>query len=381
MSGREILNSGSLRRACYICHPFGGALASTPIQSMPIDSQSGICTPLGTWHRGGSAADVAEEWRRHPRHRREVRCQRRDRDRVDDGPGLREPRARGLRPQLALGYDAGAGNGPFGFGWTLALPAITRKTDKGLPRYADFEESDVFVLSARRTSSPSCGYDGSRDIDTSSAPGYAVHRYRPRVEGQHARIERWTRVDTGETHWRSISRDDVVTFYGRTPESRVHDPGGPGSRLLLAGPESFDDRGNGIAVPVRGRERVGVDVARASEGQRERGAVRYPKRIRYGNTGRSWPRTASGSCTQAPPSWMRRTSASRSSSTTATAITTSSRRTRARQSPPSTCSRERRWGRCCPGMPRRARGRCDRIPSRRTAPASRRAATAAAAAC
>src|SRR5438552_5920022 len=50
-------------------------------------------------------------------------------------------------PQLSLPYDSGAGNGAFGFGWHLTLPAITRKTDKGLPQYRDSEESDVFILS------------------------------------------------------------------------------------------------------------------------------------------------------------------------------------------------------------------------------------------
>src|SRR5262245_5266550 len=40
-------------------------------------------------------------------------------------------------PNLSLSYDSGSANGPFGFGWSLGLPAITRKTDKGLPRYLD----------------------------------------------------------------------------------------------------------------------------------------------------------------------------------------------------------------------------------------------------
>lgn len=50
-------------------------------------------------------------------------------------------------PQLSLSYDSGAGNGPFGLGRNLKLPNITRKTDKGLPRYNDAEESNVFILS------------------------------------------------------------------------------------------------------------------------------------------------------------------------------------------------------------------------------------------
>src|SRR5689334_13381810 len=62
-------------------------------------------------------------------------------------PIATSPARSGFGPELALHYDSGAGNGPYGFGWTLALPSITRKTDQGLPRYGDVEESDVFILS------------------------------------------------------------------------------------------------------------------------------------------------------------------------------------------------------------------------------------------
>src|SRR4030095_4901699 len=40
-------------------------------------------------------------------------------------------------PQLSVSYDSGAGNGPFGFGWSLSLPQIVRKTETGLPQYRD----------------------------------------------------------------------------------------------------------------------------------------------------------------------------------------------------------------------------------------------------
>src|SRR5262249_55616216 len=52
-------------------------------------------------------------------------------------PIATSPGRSGFGPQLALTYDSGAGNGPFGLGWTLSLPAVARKTDKGLPRYLD----------------------------------------------------------------------------------------------------------------------------------------------------------------------------------------------------------------------------------------------------
>src|SRR6202045_1203676 len=50
-------------------------------------------------------------------------------------PIATSPGRSGFGPQLSISYDSGAGNGPFGFGWNLSLPSITRKTDKGLPRY------------------------------------------------------------------------------------------------------------------------------------------------------------------------------------------------------------------------------------------------------
>src|SRR6266446_4994695 len=62
-------------------------------------------------------------------------------------PIATSPGRSGFGPQLSLSYDSGTGNGPFGFGWSLSISSITRKTDKGLPQYKDAEESDVFLLS------------------------------------------------------------------------------------------------------------------------------------------------------------------------------------------------------------------------------------------
>src|SRR5437868_5637523 len=43
-------------------------------------------------------------------------------------PIFASPGRSGFGPQLSLSYDSGAGNGPFGFGWNLSNPSITRKT-------------------------------------------------------------------------------------------------------------------------------------------------------------------------------------------------------------------------------------------------------------
>lgn len=66
------------------------------------------------------------------------------------------PEARGLGPTLALSYDSGAGNGPFGIGFTMVVPSIVRKTQLGRPRYND---QDTFILSGKGSltrSLPTC---------------------------------------------------------------------------------------------------------------------------------------------------------------------------------------------------------------------------------
>jgi RHS repeat-associated protein len=198
------------------------------------------------------------------------------------------PGRSGFGPQLSLSYDSGAGNGAFGFGWSLSIPSITRKTDKGLPQYQDAEESDVYVLSGAEDLVPVLQPDGTRFKDQTTVPGYVIHRYRPRVEGLFARIERWTEVATGEIQWRSITRDNVTTRYGKDNSSRIFDPADPDpnhptrifSWLIC---ESYDDKGNAIIYDYAAENDDNVDRSQANERNRTRTANRYVKRIRYGN--------------------------------------------------------------------------------------------------
>ena len=50
--------------------------------------------------------------------------------------------ARSYAPALSLTYHSGAGNGPFGLGWSVPLPAVSRRTSHGVPAYT---EHDVIV--------------------------------------------------------------------------------------------------------------------------------------------------------------------------------------------------------------------------------------------
>ena len=200
-------------------------------------------------------------------------------------PILTSPGRSGFGPQLSLSYDSGSGNGPFGFGWSLSLPAITRKTDKGLPEYRDAEESDVFVLSGAEDLVPVLAPDGKRFEDTTTVQDTTIHRYRPRIEGLFARIERWTRSD-GDVHWRSISKDNILTIYGQDAGARIADSTRIFSWLIC---ETRDDKGNAVLYEYKPENGAGVDLSRAHERNRgdlddpRRSTNRYLKRIKYGN--------------------------------------------------------------------------------------------------
>ncbi|MCP3953809.1 MAG: toxin, partial [Desulfobacterales bacterium] len=219
----------------------------------------------------------------------------------------------GFGPQLSLSYDSGSGNGPFGFGWSLTSPSITRKTDKGLPQYLDAEESDVFLLSGAEDLVPVYRQDSDRSwitahpgyqrdpegfwvrdqedrlvIHEEEHDGHSVRRYRPRIEGLFARIERWTEQTTGDVHWRSITRENVTTIYGQDNNSRIFDPADDNpehptrtfSWLICA---SYDDKGNAVVYEYVGEDDAKVDYGRTNERNRTRTANRYLKRIKYGN--------------------------------------------------------------------------------------------------
>lgn len=202
----------------------------------------------------------------------------------------------GFGPQLALSYDSGASNGPFGLGWNLALPCITRKTDKGLPTYDDRAESDVFILSGAEDLVPVLNAAGTaleaRPPRSVAHTPYHIQRYRPRIEGLFAKIERWTnQSDPTEVFWRTISKDNITTWYGRTQESRIFDPDAPAHIFSWLICESYDDKGNVIVYRYKPEDSLGINLgtinlASAHERNRSpksRSAQRYLKRVFYGN--------------------------------------------------------------------------------------------------
>ncbi len=197
----------------------------------------------------------------------------------------------GFGLQLNLSYDSGSGNGPFGFGWGLSLPNITRKTDKGLPQYRDAEESDVFMISGAEDLTPvlvQVSGQWEREVlppRTLNGEDYRVQRYRPRVEGLFVRIERWTNLQTDETHWRSITRDNITTLYGKDDNSRIFSTDGPDSKRVFSWLicQRYDTKGNAMVYQYAAENDEKVDRSEVNERNRSRAANRYLKSVKYGN--------------------------------------------------------------------------------------------------
>jgi hypothetical protein len=194
----------------------------------------------------------------------------------------------GFAPQLALSYDSGGGNSAFGSGWEIGLPNIARKTQKGLPqydglpKYEDALESDVFLLSVTEDLVPVVKPDGTKDEFTKS--GYQVVRYRPRIEGLFARIEKWVNAD-GTTHWRSVTKENITTVYGQSPSARIADPADGRKVFQWLIEKSWDEKGNVIVYQYKKEDGAGLPPLIYEKNRNASNAYSqiYLKRVVYGN--------------------------------------------------------------------------------------------------
>jgi hypothetical protein len=116
--------------------------------------------------------------------------------------------------------------------------------------------------------------------------GETIDRFRPRIEGLFARIERHTITATGAQYWVSVTKDNVTSVYGRNPNARVADPYNSSRVFEWLLEATYDDRGNVVFYDYKIEDMRGV-VAAGHEIHRTTQSVsaqRYIKRISYGNT-------------------------------------------------------------------------------------------------
>ncbi|AEE53362.1 SpvB/TcaC N-terminal domain-containing protein [Haliscomenobacter hydrossis] len=204
------------------------------------------------------------------------------------------PARNGFMPAIALGYNSGAGNGVFGLGWDLGFPSIQRKTDKQLPRYRDDEDSDVFMFSGAEDLVPYLKANGT--IDEFPSGDYFIRRYRPRIEAGFARIEKITHKDRG-VWWKVTTRENVVTFFGKTTAYRIADPLQPTHVFQWLPELSYDDKGNCVLYEFKVEDGAGYgtelyDANRFTPDQKPLFTNRYLKRVHYCPKAPFLPKTA-----------------------------------------------------------------------------------------
>jgi RHS repeat-associated protein len=183
----------------------------------------------------------------------------------------------GFQPQLNLVYSTGNGNGPFGLGWNLSIPGVSRKTSDGVPRYRDYDvelkERDTFILS------------GSEDLVPMSQPSAGVTRYRPHTEGLFAHIDH--HHGKGENFWEVRSKDGLVSYYGSPPAgdpltaspAAIADPAQQGHIFCWKLALTEDPFGNRIEYEY---QRDSFQAGQVEENPHEWDQL-YLKQIRYGD--------------------------------------------------------------------------------------------------
>ncbi|MCP4150696.1 MAG: hypothetical protein GY757_23315, partial [bacterium] len=133
--------------------------------------------------------------------------------------------ARGFEPELSIDYNSGAGNSEWGIGFSLSLPKISRRTEKGIPKYDD---SDIFIAGTGELTPKLVKKNGElvRDIRTESLDNekWNVYAYLPRIEGAFSQIEQWINADGNDSFWKIISRNNTIDIFGKTKTGRIYNP-------------------------------------------------------------------------------------------------------------------------------------------------------------
>ncbi|KWB79430.1 SpvB/TcaC N-terminal domain-containing protein [Burkholderia ubonensis] len=194
---------------------------------------------------------------------------------------------RGYAPALALSYSSGAGNTPYGLGWTLGLMMIQRRTNRGVPTYDggpedEFVGPDGEVLVSERSedgqpvTTKIATYNGKSLTST-----YTVTRYFPRVEGAFNRIERWQTSDPTDDFWLIHGADGQLHCLGKTAAARVANPAHPEQIAEWRIEESVNPTGEHIYYRYVAEN--SDNVAAANEKSRDHASNCYLAEVYYGN--------------------------------------------------------------------------------------------------
>lgn len=172
--------------------------------------------------------------------------------------------ARGLAPELALAYSNGSGNGVFGMGWQLSLPAIRLRTQHGVPRYDGTDRLNGPSGDELLRTQDAVRTETRLPFADTDSGTYTVTRYQDRFSGLNSRIECWQEAGTdgavARTFWIDFTPDGGLALYGWSPDARLADPQDPSRVAEWRIEETVTARGEHILWRWRQEDNAGCSV-------------------------------------------------------------------------------------------------------------------------
>ena len=188
---------------------------------------------------------------------------------------------RGYDPQIPLAINSQSGNGPFGLGCHLGLSQISRRTNKGVPRYTEHDEiigHDGEVWMPELDDAGDLKSRTEHSYRDRPIPEHNVVSYRTRIESDFSLRECWHPADGGAPFWLVHGADGTLHVYGKTSASRRADPDDESriSSWLLC--ESMNAHGEHICYEYKPD-----DQPDEQDPIHDYRAQRYLRRVCYGN--------------------------------------------------------------------------------------------------
>lgn len=183
------------------------------------------------------------------------------------------PKIRDVAPDLSLSYGGTVTNSPFGLGFDLALSAVARLTDKGIPRYTN---DDRFIIDGGQLT-PRYDLVGADWIKCERDEGdYRVTAFRQRIEGSGTLVEWWQSRTGTHSYWKTVSAENLTSLYGFDETSRIVAPDDPTRIFKWLISETLDAHGNRIVFGYKREDGAGLPAGANC-------AQVYISTIRYGN--------------------------------------------------------------------------------------------------
>lgn len=189
---------------------------------------------------------------------------------------------RDFEPHLNLNYSSGNGNGPFGLGWELSTPEISRRTSKEIPRYTD---DDTFLYTGDGYLVPILDSTGNRKTASEAINDtiYDIAYFQPRSQSSYDKITRYRNpTKESDTFWKITNANNVVSIFGKNSTARIYDPKDPSKVFKWLLEEVYDDKGNHQVYTYQkeNNENLPSNIA---EVNRDYQTQTYLTKVSYGN--------------------------------------------------------------------------------------------------